>query len=153
MLSGAVLGRSRVLASPTEIGNFSHSSAKTGHRIGKTHANHHKTAHRYPMTPLELFFVLIVLVVGILLIAYLLAVLSRGIVRRHRGEQPAWPRFHVRYYVFALLFIAFDMEMAFMYPWAVVFRDLGLFAYAEIGFFLTVLGLGILYAWREGALD
>ncbi len=105
------------------------------------------------MTPLELFFVLIALVVGILLIAYLIAVLSRGIVRRHRGEQPAWPRFHVGYYVFALLFIAFDMEMAFMYPWAVVFRDLGVFAFAEIGFFLTVLGLGIIYAWREGALD
>ena len=45
------------------------------------------------------------------------------------------------------------MEMAFMYPWAVVLRDLGTFAYVEIGFFLTVLGLGILYAWRERALD
>ena len=53
----------------------------------------------------------------------------------------------------ALLFLAFDMEMAYMYPWAVVFRELGLFAYAEIGFFLTVLGLGIAYAWREGALE
>lgn len=39
-----------------------------------------------------------------------------------------------------------------MYPWAVVFRSLGWFAYAEIGFFLTVLGVGILYAWREGGL-
>lgn len=105
------------------------------------------------MTPLELFFVLIALAVGTMVAAYLLVVFSRGIVLRHRGEQPAWPRFHVGYYVFALLFIAFDMEMAFMYPWAVVFRDLGLFAYAEISFFLTVLGLGILYAWREGALD
>lgn len=105
------------------------------------------------MQPLELFFVLIALAVGLVLIGYALALWSRGVVRIHRGEQPAWPRFHVSYYVFALLFIAFDMEMAFMYPWAVVFRDLGVFAYAEIGFFLTVLGLGILYAWREGALD
>ena len=105
------------------------------------------------MTSVELFFLLIALTVGLVLAGYGLAILTRGVVRVHRGEQPAWPRFHVRYYVFALLFIAFDMEMAYMYPWAVVFRDLGVFAFAEIGFFLTVLGLGILYAWREGALE
>ncbi len=105
------------------------------------------------MTAIELFFVLIALLAGTILLAYTVAITGRGIVRRHRGEQPAWPRFHVRYYTFALLFIAFDMEMAYMYPWAVVFRDLGVFAYAEIGFFLTVLGLGIAYAWREGALE
>ena len=105
------------------------------------------------MAALELLFVLVGLVLGMIVIGYAIAIASRGIRRVHRGEQPAWPRFHVSYYVFALLFIAFDMEMAFMYPWAVVFRDLGVFAYAEIGFFLTVLGLGILYAWRERALD
>jgi len=44
------------------------------------------------------------------------------------------------------------MEMAYMYPWVVVFR-VGWFAFAEIGFFLTILGLGILYAWHEGALE
>ena len=105
------------------------------------------------MTAIELFLVLIALVLGGLAVAYAIAIAARGVVRLHHGEQPAWPRFHVRYYTFAILFIAFDMEMAFMYPWAVVFRDLGLFAYAEIGFFLTVLGLGIAYAWREGALE
>jgi len=105
------------------------------------------------MTALELFFVLLALVAGAIVIAYGVALALRGIVRRHRGEQPAWPRYHVRYYTFALLFIAFDMEMAYMYPWAVVVRDLGWFAFAEIGFFLTVLGLGIAYAWREGALE
>jgi NADH-quinone oxidoreductase subunit A len=105
------------------------------------------------MTALELFFVLLALLAGAILVAYAVAVALRGIVRRHRGEQPAWPRYHVRYYTFALLFIAFDMEMAYMYPWAVVVRDLGWFAFAEIGFFLTVLGLGIAYAWREGALE
>jgi len=101
---------------------------------------------------LGLFFVLIALVVVALAAAYVVALARAGRRRTHPGEQPSWPRFHVRYYTFALLFIAFDMEMAYMYPWAVVFRDLGWFAYAEIGFFLTVLGLGILYAWREGAL-
>jgi NADH-quinone oxidoreductase subunit A len=69
------------------------------------------------------------------------------------SPEPVWVRYHARYYGYALLFLAFDMEMAYMYPWAVVFRELGVFAYAEIGFFLTVLGLGIAYAWREGALE
>jgi NADH-quinone oxidoreductase subunit A len=105
------------------------------------------------VTALELFFVLLALVAGLVVLAYGVALARHDVQLRHHGEQPAWPRFHVRYYTFALLFIAFDMEMAYMYPWAVVFRDLGLFAYAEIGFFLTVLGLGILYAWREGALE
>jgi NADH-quinone oxidoreductase subunit A len=105
------------------------------------------------VTALELFFVLLALVAGLVVLAYGVALARHYVPLRHHGEQPAWPRFHVRYYTFALLFIAFDMEMAYMYPWAVVFRDLGLFAYAEIGFFLTVLGLGILYAWREGALE
>ncbi|MQA74310.1 MAG: NADH-quinone oxidoreductase subunit A [Solirubrobacterales bacterium] len=105
------------------------------------------------MTAIELFFVLLAIAAGVILVAYAVAIATRGVVRVHRGEQPAWPRFHVHFYVFAILFIAFDMEMAYMYPWAVVFRDLGVFAYAEIGFFLTVLGLGILYAWRERALE
>jgi NADH:ubiquinone oxidoreductase subunit 3 (subunit A) len=104
------------------------------------------------MTAVELLFVLIALVAGLVALAYVVSFRRFGVVRRP-GEQAAWPRFHVGFYVFALLFIAFDMEMAFMYPWAVVFRELGVFAYAEIGFFLTVLGLGILYAWREGALN
>lgn len=87
------------------------------------------------------------------LVGALIAVaIAHGQVAYRQGEPPSWPRFHVRYYTFALLFIAFDMEMAYMYPWAVVFKSLGWFAFAEIGFFLTVLGLGILYAWREGAL-
>lgn len=105
------------------------------------------------MSALTLFFVLVALVAGLVALAYGVALALRGIEVRHHGERPAWPRFHVRYYTFAILFIAFDMEMAFMYPWAVVFRELGVFAYAEIGFFLAVLGLGIAYAWREGALE
>jgi NADH-quinone oxidoreductase subunit A len=105
------------------------------------------------MTALELFFVLLLLVAGLLVAAYGIALARAGIRVRHQGEQPAWPRYHVRFYTFALLFIAFDMEMAYMYPWAVVIKDLGVFAFAEIAFFLTVLGLGIAYAWREGALE
>jgi NADH:ubiquinone oxidoreductase subunit 3 (subunit A) len=62
----------------------------------------------------------------------------------------AWQRFHVRYYSMALLFIAFEMEMMFMYPWAVVFIEEGVKALAEMGMFLAILSVGIVYAWREG---
>ncbi len=61
-------------------------------------------------------------------------------------------RIHTRWYPVMLLFLAFDMEMVFMYPWAVVFADVGAKALMEMGLFLFVLGLGVLYAWREGAL-
>ncbi len=105
------------------------------------------------MDAVTLLFVLLALTGGLLVAAYGVVLARRGIRTVAEGEQAAWPRFHVRFYTFALLFIAFDMEMAYMYPWAAVFRDLGWFAFAEIGFFLTVLGLGILYAWREGALE
>jgi len=100
---------------------------------------------------LTLLFTLIAATLALAGAAYLIA-LAHGRRRIGSPAPPSWARFHVRYYAFALLFIAFDMEMAYMYPWAAVFRSLGWFAYAEIGFFLTVLGLGILYAWREGAL-
>jgi NADH-quinone oxidoreductase subunit A len=105
------------------------------------------------MGPVTLLFVLIALVVGLVLLAYAVALARRDVRVVRVSESPSWPRFHVRFYTFALLFIAFDMEMAYMYPWAVVFRSMGWIAFAEIGFFLTVLGLGIVYAWREGALE
>jgi NADH-quinone oxidoreductase subunit A len=105
------------------------------------------------MSGLSLVFVMLGILLGLVAAAYALALARRRAVRLPVEGQPAWPRFHVRFYVVALLFIAFDMEMAYMYPWAAVFRGLGWFAYAEIGFFLAVLGLGILYAWREGALE
>ncbi|WP_249011821.1 NADH-quinone oxidoreductase subunit A [Conexibacter sp. DBS9H8] len=105
------------------------------------------------MRAVGLLFVLMALVVGLLAAAYAATLLRRGVRRVRAGERPSWPRYHVRFYSFALLFIAFDMEMAYMYPWAVVFRAMGVIAYGEVGFFLTVLGLGILYAWREGALE
>ncbi len=68
-------------------------------------------------------------------------------------EVHAWSRFHIRYYAMALLFLAFDMEMVFMYPWAVVFVEEGVLALVEMLMFIVILLLGILYAWREGALE
>jgi NADH-quinone oxidoreductase subunit A len=64
----------------------------------------------------------------------------------------ALSRFHVRWYAVTLLFLAFDMEMVFMYPWAVVFADIGVKALVEMFTFLAILMVGVLYAWREGAL-
>jgi NADH:ubiquinone oxidoreductase subunit 3 (subunit A) len=71
----------------------------------------------------------------------------------HAPATHAWSRYHVRYYTMALLFLAFDMEMVFMYPWAVVFAEEGLIALIEMLMFIVILLLGILYAWRERALE
>jgi NADH:ubiquinone oxidoreductase subunit 3 (subunit A) len=64
----------------------------------------------------------------------------------------AWSRYHLRYYSMALLFLAFDMEMVFMYPWAVVFVREGAVALVEMLMFILILLLGVLYAWKERAL-
>ncbi|MAW99504.1 MAG: NADH-quinone oxidoreductase subunit A [Sphingomonas sp.] len=68
------------------------------------------------------------------------------------GDQTvhAWQRYHIRYYSMTLLFIAFEMEMMFMYPWAVVFVAEGMKAMVEMGMFLAILSVGIVYGWREG---
>ena len=68
----------------------------------------------------------------------------------HEPDTHAWNRFHARYYPMALVLMAFEMEMMFMYPWAVVFVAEGIKALAEMGMFLTILSVGILYGWREG---
>jgi NADH-quinone oxidoreductase subunit A len=61
-------------------------------------------------------------------------------------------RFHVRWYPVTLVFLAFDMEMVFMYPWTLVVSDVGTAAVIEMFLFLGILFAGVLYAWREGAL-
>ena len=65
---------------------------------------------------------------------------------------PTWVQFKVGYYLFAILFLIFDVEVAFLVPWAVVFGDLGTVALVEIIIFLFILGLGLAYAWKKGAL-
>ncbi len=59
----------------------------------------------------------------------------------------------VRFYLMALLFILFDVELAFLFPWAVVFRSLGLFGLVEMLVFFFVVGVGFVYAWKIGALE
>mgnify|MGYP005835211747 CR=1 FL=1 len=64
-----------------------------------------------------------------------------------------WAPFAVRYYVFALLFLVFDVEAIFLFPWALVFRTLGTAGFVEMMLFVAVLVWGLLYAWRKGALE
>jgi NADH-quinone oxidoreductase subunit A len=63
-----------------------------------------------------------------------------------------WRPFPVRYYVFALLFLIFDVEAAFLYPWAVIYRELGVYGFVEMVIFVLILGVGLIYAWKKGAL-
>jgi len=63
-----------------------------------------------------------------------------------------WRPFPVRYYVFALLFLIFDVEAAFLYPWAVIYRELGIYGFVEMVIFVLILGVGLVYAWKKGAL-
>jgi NAD(P)H-quinone oxidoreductase subunit 3 len=72
------------------------------------------------------------------------------------GMEPfggAWIQFNIRYYMFALVFVVFDVETVFLYPWAVAFNQLGLLAFIEALIFITILVVALVYAWRKGALQ
>jgi NADH-quinone oxidoreductase subunit A len=62
-------------------------------------------------------------------------------------------RFSVKFYLVAMLFILFDIEAIFLYPWAVVFRELGMFAFVEMLIFIVLIVSGFVYIWKKGALD
>tara|TARA_R100001460_G_scaffold107204_1_gene155537 strand:- start:1443 stop:1808 length:366 start_codon:yes stop_codon:yes gene_type:complete len=117
------------------------------------------------MNLLEQYGLLLALALGIAATVLALYGLARtmGPIHREPGKDvpassgvlsrdPVWGRYHVRYYGYALLFLAFDMEMAFMYPWAVVYKEIGLVALLDMGVFLAILFLGLLYGWSQGAL-
>lgn len=65
----------------------------------------------------------------------------------------AWVQFRVQYYIFALIFVVFDLETVFLFPWAVAFNALGMFAFIEMLIFITILAGGLVYAWGKGVLD
>jgi len=72
------------------------------------------------------------------------------------GVEPiggAWIQFNIRYYMFALVFVIFDVETVFLYPWAVAFHQLGLLAFIEALIFISILVIALVYAWRKGALE
>ena len=71
------------------------------------------------------------------------------------GETPiggAWVQFPLAFYVFALLFVAFDVDIVFILGWAVIFQQVGWFGFAEISFFILTLAIGLVYAWRKGVI-
>ncbi len=115
------------------------------------------------LVPLAIAFSVFVLAIGAVLVLWWLGDPERDRSRLpvdptpfaggHAPQVHAWNRYHARYYPMALVFLAFDMEMVFMYPWAVVFVSEGLTAMIEMGMFIVVLLLGILYAWREHAFE
>lgn len=107
---------------------------------------------------------------GFLLICALVPVLAIGVsylIAPHRkgaeryttyesGMEPigaAWIQFNIRYYMFALVFVIFDVETVFLYPWAVAFHQLGLLAFVEALVFIAILVVALVYAWRKGALE
>lgn len=65
---------------------------------------------------------------------------------------PTWFQFRVGYYLFALAFLIFEIEVVYLFPWAVVLKELGMIAFIEVLIFLVILFLGLLYAWKKGAL-
>ncbi len=101
----------------------------------------------------------VVLVVAAYAVARLLAPRSYNKVKGEPFEcgiptrGSSWIPMHVGYYLFAILFLMFDVETVFLYPWAVVAGEMGTAALLSIGFFMLVLVLGLAYAWRKGALE
>ena len=69
------------------------------------------------------------------------------------AEGDPWIQFRVQYYLFALIFVIFDVETIFIYPWAVAFKQLGLFAFVEMILFIAILAAGLAYAWRKKILE
>ena len=64
-----------------------------------------------------------------------------------------WVQFKIQYFLYALVFVAFDVETIFLFPWAVAFRYMGLFAFVEMIVFVAILAIGLWYVWQEGALE
>ena len=72
------------------------------------------------------------------------------------GEEPegsAWLKFNMRFYIIALIFLIFDVEVVFLFPWAVVFNDLGMLAMVEMAIFLIILSVGLAYVWVKTDLE
>ncbi|HOW58109.1 MAG TPA: NADH-quinone oxidoreductase subunit A [Candidatus Omnitrophota bacterium] len=69
------------------------------------------------------------------------------------SEGDPWIQYHVQYYIYALIFVIFDIEAVFIYPWAVAFKKLGLFAFVEMIIFIAILTFGLVYAWKRKMLE
>ena len=108
---------------------------------------------------LILFFIGAVVIVGVgMLLSWLVSPKSKNAQKDETYEcgiptqGSSFIQFRVGYYLFAIIFLIFDVETVFIFPWAVVMKDLGMVAFIEILIFFVVLGLGLIYAWKKKAL-
>ena len=114
---------------------------------------------------LSYFYVLVFFVVGagfvvVLMTASRIIAPRRPTIEKLRpyesGEEPvgqAWGRYPIHFYIFALLFVVFDVEVIFLFPWAVIFQSLGWYGIVEMGVFIGILVVGLIYAWKKDALS
>ncbi len=108
-----------------------------------------------------LFFVVIALGLSIVIALVPFVVAKRNPDREKlsqyecgfEGEGPVRGEFNIQFYLVAILFIIFDLEIAFLFPWAVVLKDIGVFGFISMMIFLTLLTVGFVYEWKRGALD
>ena len=108
-------------------------------------------------------FVFVILGVGFVLAPFVVSFFmapnkpnERKLSTYECGEIPvgfAWVQYNVRYYFFVLMFLIFDVETVFLFPWAITLKDIGVVGMVEMFIFLTVLFLGLIYAWKKGALE
>lgn len=114
----------------------------------------------HPYIPLLVMFALaVVVVLALLLVASKVGPKSSNPAKAEPFESGNPPRgdarirFSVRFYLIAMLFLIFDLEVVFLYPWAVYFRQLGILGLVQMGIFLVILAIGHAYIWKKGALD
>lgn len=114
----------------------------------------------HPYFPLVVIFALAaVVVLALLLIATKVGPKSINPVKAEpfeSGNPPrgdARARFSIKFYLVAMLFLIFDLEVVFLYPWAIYLRQLGMFGLAQMGIFLFILAVGFVYVWKKGALE
>ncbi len=110
-------------------------------------------------------FLVVVLITGIMLVGVALLIaglLSPRSFNPQKGEAyecgiptrgESWMQFKVGYYLFAILYLMFDVETVFLFPWAVILREIGVTGLVSIAFFMAILVLGLVYAWKKGALE
>ena len=111
--------------------------------------------------PIIIFTVLAAVLIGLpLVLQYLLSPrYNKGgekLTSYECGELPegsAWVKFNIRFYVIALIFLIFDVEIVFLFPWAVVYKELGILAFIEAFLFVLILVVGFVYVWAKGDLD
>lgn len=105
-----------------------------------------------------LLVVAVVFALAPLLLVWLIAPRKRSAIKSEAYEcgmrtvGETWVRFRIQYYIYAILFLVFDIETVFLYPWAVSYGGLGFFALVEMVIFLVLLTIGLVYAWARGAL-